>query len=334
MSSAEFHSVPDSCRLLLDLLGIAIPIIQAPIGSLASPELAAEVSNSGGLGSLALTWANPEHAAALVAEVRRRSSRPFCVNFVLAFEPSALNAALEAGVPVVSFSWGLPGPLVKHVKSFGARVGIQVGSIEGAKRALDSGCDFLIGQGVEAGGHVQSSTPLLNLLPSLVSLAKSIPVVAAGGIVDGDDIAASLKSGACGAMLGTRFVACTESLAHPEYKAALVAADGEDTVLTGCFDGGWPYAQHRVLRNSTFKAWEAQGCLSPGRRPGEGEIVSEQANSSIRRYEDTPPSLNMRGDILACCLYAGSGVGKIRDIQPANTLTRNLWRDTLGIWHG
>ncbi len=139
MSSAEFHSVPNSCRLLLDRLGITIPIIQAPIGSLASPELAAEVSNSGGLGSLALTWTNPEQSAALVAEVRRRSARPFCVNFVLAFEPSSLNAALEAGAPVVSFSWGLPGPLVKLVKSFGARVGVQVGSIEGGEACCGFG---------------------------------------------------------------------------------------------------------------------------------------------------------------------------------------------------
>ncbi len=331
MSSAEFHSVPDSYRLLLDRLGITIPIIQAPIGSLASPELAAEVSNSGGLGSLALTWTHPEQSAALVAEVRRRSSRPFCVNFVLAFEPASLNASMEAGAPVVSFSWGLPGPLVKHAKSFGALVGVQIGSEEGAKRALDSGCDFLIGQGVEAGGHVQSSTPLLDLLPSLVNLEKSIPVVAAGGIVDGDDIALTLKSGACGAMLGTRFVACTESLAHPAYKAALVAAEGKDTVLTGCFDGGWRHAQHRVLRNSTFMAWEAQGCLPPGRRPGEGDVVSRRMDHVIRRYEDTPPNLTTSGDVAACCLYAGSGVGKIRDVQPAKALIRNLWRDTLRV---
>jgi NAD(P)H-dependent flavin oxidoreductase YrpB (nitropropane dioxygenase family) len=132
-------------------------IVQAPIGSLAAVDLVSAVSNAGGLGSLALTWTDTSTAAKLVAAVRARTSAAFASNFVLAFEPSALTAALEAGVPVVTFSWGLPGPLVSTVHSFGAAVGIQVGTVEGAKRALGQECDFLICQGIEAGGHVQSS---------------------------------------------------------------------------------------------------------------------------------------------------------------------------------
>lgn len=311
------------------LLGVEIPIVQAPIGSLASPELAAQVSNAGGLGSLALTWTNPLGAAALIANFRRRSARPLCANFVLAFEPVGLNNVLEAGVPVISFSWGLPGPLVKRVRSFGALVGVQVGSAEGAKRALEEGCDFLIAQGVEAGGHVQSSTALPELLPMIVELAQHTPVIAAGGLVDGADIAAVLRLGASGAMLGTRFVASNESRAHQDYKNALVDAQAKDTVLTGCFDGGWPHAQHRVLRNSTFTSWEAEGCLPAGRRPGEGDLISARNDVTIIRYEDVPPDRDMSGDVLACCLYAGCGVGKIKSIEAAGVLVRGLWREAL-----
>jgi NAD(P)H-dependent flavin oxidoreductase YrpB (nitropropane dioxygenase family) len=130
-------------------------IVQAPIGSLGTVELVSAVSNAGGLGSLALTWTDASTAAKLVAAVKTRTSAVFASNFVLAFEPTALTAVLEAGVPVVTSSWGLPGPLVSTVHSCGAAVGTQVGTVEGAKRALDQECDFVICQGIEAGGHVR-----------------------------------------------------------------------------------------------------------------------------------------------------------------------------------
>src|ERR1700751_3704019 len=125
-------------------------IMQAPIGSLATVELVTNVSDSGGLGTLALTWTEPAMAAKLVKQVKARTSRAFAANFVLSFEPRALTAALEAGVPVVTFSWGLLGPLVKTVHSFGAAVGVQLGTIEGARRASASGCVFVICQWVES----------------------------------------------------------------------------------------------------------------------------------------------------------------------------------------
>ena len=226
--------------------GAKLPILQAPIGSLATVELAVAVSNAGGLGSLALTWTQPRVAAELVSAIKAQTRRPFFANYVLSFNPISLPSVLEVGIPMVTFSWGLPGPLVAQAHSFGTRVGVQIATVQGALAALNEGCDFLICQGVEAGGHVQSSTALSDLLPAVVAVAKGVPVVAAGGLADCHDVAQALALGASGVMLGTRFVASTECRAHMLYKRALLAAGAGSTVLTGCFDGGWPYALHRV----------------------------------------------------------------------------------------
>jgi len=132
---------------------------------------------------------------------------------------------------------------------------------------------------------------------------------------------------AAGAALGTRFVATRESRAHPEYKAALVAAAGAgDTVLTLCFDGGWSQAAHRVLRNATLEAWEAYGCPAPGpQRPGEGEVLARAASSEpILRYADTAPRAGMTGRIAEMCLYAGTGVGAVTGIPPAAEVVARL----------
>ena len=311
-------------------LGLRYPILQAPIGSVSSIELAVAVSDAGGLGSLALSWTKPAAARELVSEIRRRTPRNFFVNFVLAFEPAALSAALEAGAPVITFSWGLPGALLKQVHSFGAQAGVQVGTAAAARRAIDEGCDFLICQGVEAGGHVQSSTALRELLPAVLEAAGEVPVVAAGGFADSTDVARVRAAGADAAMLGTRFVATHESRAHRAYKEALLAANAADTAMTGCFDGGWPHALHRVLRNSTLQRWEDDGCPPNGKRAGEDELIATTASGhGVRRYDDAPPTHDMSGDVLACCLYAGSGVGRIRSIEAAGALVETLGSEAL-----
>src|SRR5258707_8764878 len=168
-------------------LGVELPILQAPIGSMAGVELAAAVSNAGGLGSLALPWSAPEAARQLVEDLRARTHFPFFVNFVLAFPPTALDAALEAGAPAVTFSWGLPGQLIEKVHRSHALVGVQVGTALGARLARENGADFVICQGVEAGGHVQSTRPLLDLLAETKQALGDVPIVAAGGLADAED---------------------------------------------------------------------------------------------------------------------------------------------------
>ena len=311
---------------LMNALGIEYPILQAPIGSMAGVELAAAVTNAGGLGSVALTWTPPENAAQTVHSIRAQTQRPFFVNFVLAFPPASLDAALEAGAPIVTFSWGQPGKLVERVHRSRALVGVQVGTCEGAKLARDAGADFIICQGIEAGGHVQSTIPLLTLVEQVSHECRNLPIIAAGGLADGDDIAQAMKAGADGAMLGTRFVASVESRAHDLYKQALVNATSQDTLLTTCFSGGWPGAVHRVLRNPALDAWEAAGCPPVGARPGEEEVIAENGlGKVIVRYDDTPAASDMGGQLLDCVQYAGLGVGKIHTIRTASELIAELW---------
>ena len=315
-------------NLLCDKLRIRIPILQAPTGSIAGPELAAAVSEAGALGSMGMTWTQPESAAEQVRLVRQATTAQFAVNFVLHFDPVALIPCLESGAPVVMFSWGDPSEYLPLVRSFHARVGIQAGSSEGARAAAQLIPDFIICQGIEAGGHVQSSRPLGTLVSEVIAICDPIPVVAAGGIADGDDIARSLRTGAQGAMLGTRFVATRESRAHKLYKQRILESGGDNTAMTVCFDGGWPNAPHRVLRNRVLESWEAAGCPPPGRRPGEGEIIARsEGGDPILRYEDTAPRVGMTGDLENMALYCGEGAGRINDLPSAGDLIVRLWEE-------
>lgn len=315
---------------LANRLGLKYPILQAPIGSMAGIELASAVSNVGGLGSLALTWTPKQTAVEQVQNLHTQTKKPFFVNYVLAFPILSLEEILETGISVITFSWGNPNHLIEKCHKANALVGVQVGTNDGAKSARDSGADFIICQGAEAGGHVQSTTPLMSLLNDVIHSCPDVPVVAAGGLASGDDIARALSAGADAVMLGTRFVATVESRAHSLYKQALVDSKIENTVMTVCFNGDWEYAPHRVLRNSTLMNWEGAGCPPVGSRPGKSEqIASNEKGKIIIRYDDTPPAYDMSGDILACVLYAGTGCEKINNIPTVAELLPELWSECL-----
>ncbi|OLO12738.1 hypothetical protein BTW10_04655 [Chromohalobacter japonicus] len=312
----------------MDFRDLAVPILQAPIGSVATEDLAVAVSNAGAMGSLAMTWAEPQAAAAAVARIKARTSAPFFVNFVLAFEPKAFDAVLDEGVPVVTLSWGHSADLIARAHAKNVSVGVQVGTVQGAQRAARDGADFLICQGVEAGGHVQSTTPLKTLLPSVVEQAAGLPVVATGGLADGGDLKWALDRGASAAMLGTRFVATLESQAHTQYKRAIADASSTDTSFTVCFDGGWPNATHRVLRNSTLEQWEAAGCPPHGCRPGEEDVIARKpVGDDVLRYDDTPAMASLTGEAMDCALFAGLSVDKITDIPSASECVMRIWRE-------
>lgn len=303
-----------------------IPILQAPIAGADTVELAAAISNAGGMGSLAMTWVEPHVASRMIARLQTATSAPFFVNFVLAFPPRVFETVVDLGVPAVTLSWGQNAGLIEHAHRNNIAAGVQVGSAEGAQRAIGDGADFVICQGIEAGGHVQSTTPLASLLPQVVELAKGVPIVAAGGLVDSDDIRWVLEQGASAVMLGTRFVATVESGAHPLYKAAVVEAKAGDTSYTLCFDGDWPYAAHRVIRNRILNEWEAAGCPPHGARPGEADVVGRApSGEEICRYSSDTPTAKISGDAEDWCLYAGASVGKITDIPSATELMRRLW---------
>jgi nitronate monooxygenase len=210
-------------------------------------------------------------------------------------------------------------------------MGIQVSGVAGARRAVDAGADYLICQGTEAGGHVQGTRALYEVLPAVIDEAKTVPVLAAGGIANGAHIRRALLAGASGVLIGTRFVATKEAGAHGDYKGAITQAKAADTVLNVCFQNEWANAPHRTLRNRTLEMWEAAGCPPPGKRPGEGDILATNSvtGATRRRYSIFAPQPDDRGTPLEMVLFAGQGVDAIRDIPSAGELVARLWKECL-----
>jgi nitronate monooxygenase len=310
------------CRLV----GIELPIVQAPVGGITTPGLVAAVSEAGGLGMLSITWREPDALRALLRETRALTDRPFGVNLVLEWDPAErLAIALEEGVRIVSFFWGDPAPWVEQVHAARALVLHTVASAEEARRSAEAGVDVVVAQGWEAGGHVWGQVSTLALVPRVVDAVAPTPVVAAGGITDGRGLAAVLALGAGAAWMGTRFLLAEEAAAHPHYQERLIAAGETDTVYNTVFDVGWPNAPLRSLRNVTWETWRAAGEPSPGERPGEGELIATgEEGSPVARYSNDAPVTGASGDIEAMALYAGQGVGLVQRRQPAGEIVREV----------
>ena len=316
-------------------LGTDLPIVQAPIGSATTPSLAAAACETGGLGTLALTWVSAQEARQRVRRTRELTDRPFAVNLVLDFPvDEVLSACLDEQVPVISTFWGDPSRVSQRIHQAGALHLHTVGSVAEARQAVSAGADVIVAQGWEAGGHVRSETATMALVPAVVDAVGPVPVIAAGGIGDGRGLAAVLALGAQAGWIGTRFLTALEANTHEEYRRRLADASAADTVFTGCFDGGWPHAPHRVLRNSTVSAWEAAGRpASPG-RPGENEVVATDRHAGPRRrYNMGVPTAGTSGDIEAMALYAGQSVSLAGRPEPGAHIVAAIARqaaDVLG----
>ena len=322
----------ETTKKLLADYNLKYPIFQAAPGG---QDLAIAVAKSGGMGAVALSFDSPDYAFKVVNRMTNATNGNFYGNYVLSVPPKSLDRALEAGCPIIQFSWGIPSQnIVNKVCYGGAKLGIQVSSNLGAKKALSCDPDFLICQGIEAGGHVQGTSSLLESIEGILELAGPVPVLAAGGIANGQDFRQVLKAGAAGAILGTRFMATRESDAHDDYKRELVEAKGDSTVYTICFDkeptfatGTWN-SSHRVLRNSTFIEWEAAGCPLSGSKPGETDVVATHPiYGETFRYETMSPVTGHEGSLEAMALYAGEGVGKVKDLPSADALLERLWKE-------
>src|SRR5258705_6819513 len=225
------------------LVGCSVPIQQAAIGSLSNPLLAAGGSNAGCLGMLAGYGGTPDEIANELKKIGALTTAPFGANFILNFmDPAEVvecvsSAAAQARV--VEFFYSEPDPsLVARVHESGALACWQVGSRDEAAAAQDAGCDFIIAQGVEAGGHVRGRIGLLPLLDQVLRAVRG-PVLAAGGIGTGRAMAAAPAAGADGGRVGTRFVAAGGAGAHPEYLTAPFRAEAEDTLVTEAFSADW-----------------------------------------------------------------------------------------------
>lgn len=311
---------------LCDLLGIEVPIIQAPIGSASTPELVAAVSNAGGLGMLSGTWREPEELRRLIRRIRSLTGKPFGVNLVVHWpQEKRVAICLEEGVPVLSFFWGDPAQHITVVHRGGAHVLHTIGSATEARVAVASGVDVVVAQGWEAGGHVWGQVATMPLVPLVVDAVAPIPVVAAGGIADGRGVAAALALGAAGVWMGTRFLASEEAIAHPVYRQRLLEATEADTVHAAAFGDDWYGAPHRTLRTPTLSRWEQAGRPPRGARPGEGEVIAWQADGEpVRRYDDVLPAPGMGGALDDLALHAGQSVGLVQAIQPTAAIVREL----------
>jgi NAD(P)H-dependent flavin oxidoreductase YrpB (nitropropane dioxygenase family) len=314
------------------LLGIERPIIQAPIGGLSVPALAGAVSNAGGLGMMAITWMTLDEIRAAIAEARALTDRPFGVNVIIDRndEPqdARVEAALEAGAPIVSFFWGDPAPFVDRVHAAGAKATMTIGSAEEARRAADAGVDVIVAQGWEAGGHVWGQVSTLALVPAVVDAVPGTPIAAAGGITDGRGLAAAIALGAGAAWMGTRFVASDEAPAHPHWKAKIIGASETDTYYSTLFDVGWPDAPHRTLRNQTIEGWLTAGSPAPGQRPNEGEVLATRPDGTeLVRYSSTSPRDSVVGRIDDLSLWCGQGVALVKEVLPAREIVRRTVAD-------
>ena len=302
------------------LIGCTVPLQLAGMGPISSPELAAAVSEAGGLGLITLARAPLEVVEQRLERIRELTSKPYGVNLLIPYLDDEILELAARTARVIDFFWGSPDPaLVRRAHEAGALASWQVGSAAEALAAEAAGCDFMIAQGNEAGGHIRGTLALLPLLGDVLD-AVSIPVLAAGGIGSSRSVAAVLAAGAAGVRVGTRFIAASESNAHPDYVRALIAAGSEDSVRSTRFevDCGLCPSTHGILRTAIANADAFRGEVV-----GEVEVSGERRN--IRRFQGLPPSKAVSGTIAAMASYAGQSVGSVKRVQPAAEIVAELF---------
>ncbi len=299
-----------------ELVGCIAPVQSAGLG-MASPKLAAAVAGAGGLGMLSGIMLTVDQLETTLAEVQTNTVGRIGVNFLIPFlEYEAVIDIAAQYSRVVDFFFGEPdAKLVQRVHKKGALAGWQVGSVQEALSAVDAGCDFVILQGVEAGGHVRGTRGLMTMMADVLDVI-TCPVVAAGGIATPRAVAMALAAGASAVRIGTRFVATPESGYHPDYIKALIEAEGEDTVYTEQFSVGWE-APHRVLSQSISAAENLpEGII--------GEIRVGDRQVDVPRFSVFSPMSTSSGKVNAMAQYAGQGVGAVRACEPAADVLRQL----------
>lgn len=299
---------------LCDLLQVEHPIMLAGMGGVSYAELAAAVSNAGGYGVLGMAGRGPDFIREQMRETRRLTDRPFGVD-LLAATPDSLTASVEViiaeGASAFIAGLGVPMPIMERLKAAGLKVMVVCGAVRHAEKAEAAGCDAVICQGGEGGGH----TGLVGTLPLVAQAVErvGIPVVAAGGIHDGRGLAAALALGAHGVWMGTRFIASPEAHAGELYRQTIVEAGDEDTVRTRSYSG----KPMRVRKNAWVDDWES--------RPGDIQPFPQQAiHSSMQgamggiggQTEDLDPDRS--------CFAMGQSAGGVKDVLPAAEIVARI----------
>ncbi len=317
---------------ICELFGLRYPIVSAGMGGVALAELAAAVSEAGGLGTIGLAAFGREGMQNEIAAARDRTKKPLAINLLVPFlQPGIVDLVADTPIQAVTFFWD---DARSHTGSIdrlhraAIKVIWQCGSAEEARWAKDAGADAVIAQGFEAGGHVRGTVTTFALIPEVRDAIGEIPLIAAGGIADGRGLAAALALGADGAVFGTRFLAATETAAHPLYKERVVRAHAAQTVHTTLFDVGWPEAPHRVLRTSVLEEWENAGRPASGQRPGEGRPIATSRRRDVEvplvNYTVMPPADYLDGELERLPFYVGESCSLIREIIPASEIVRRI----------
>jgi nitronate monooxygenase len=309
---------------LLSRLGVELPIVQPGMGGgLARHELAAAVSEAGGLGTIGMI--DPDALETELRRARALTGRPIAVNLIVPLANRRHWGGVAAEADLVVTHWGSPRRRV------GGTWVHQCGSVEEALAAHAAGADGVIAQGLEAGGHTRAKLPALELLTRIkAALPEAFPVLVAGGIAAAADVRAALDQGAEAAVLGTRFLMSEESRAHPGYRSRLV--EGSKTLLTELFGLGWP-APHRVLPNAATRRWLGRDARGPApvrvinrmsglvRLPVQ-PVLQRPAIPLLTPHaatDDRPESV-----LDVAPLYAGETVARIHDVRPAAELVSQL----------
>lgn len=293
---------------LTELLGITYPIIQGAMAWIADGTLAGAVSKAGGLGIIAGGNAPADVIAQEIRTVKATTANPFGVNIML-LSPNAQDLSelvIREKVPVVTTGAGNPGPFMEKWKAAGIRVIPVIASVAYAQRLEKLGADAVIAEGSEAGGHIGEATTM-TLVPQVAD-AVSIPVVAAGGIADGRGLAAAFMLGACGAQIGTRFLACSDCTVHDNYKEKVLRAKDSDSVVTGRATGH-PVRGLKNRLTREFKELEAKESTL--------EEYEQLGSDSLRKAAKD-------GDVRYGSVMAGQIAGLVKEIKTAQEILTGI----------
>ena len=294
---------------LCDLLGIKYPIVQGGMAWVGTAELAAAVSNAGGLGVIGGGNAPPEEVARELRLAQELTDKPFGLNIPLAISEYAdeiVTLCIEEGVKIVVIGAWRPGNHIARLKEAGLTVVPVIASVALAKRLARQGADALIAEGMESGGHI-GDIATMPLVPQVVD-AVDVPVIAAGGFADGRGLVAALALGAQAIQMGTRFICTTECTAHENYKRAILKARDRSTMTTG-HSLGHPV---RALKNPMvyqFEELERRGIT-------EAEII-EFGTGKLRLAA-------VEGDMKNGSVMAGQIAGMVNDIVPVKELLERI----------
>jgi enoyl-[acyl-carrier protein] reductase II len=302
---------------LTDALGIDHPVMLAGMGGVSYARLAAAVSDAGGFGCLGASTMGPERMAREIGEVRRLTGRPFGVDLLTA-APGDLGARVDeiagGGGSVFVAGLGVPREVIGRCHDHGMLVVSMCGKVRHAVAAVEAGCDIVVAQGTEAGGHT-GTVATMPLVPQVVdAVGDRVPVVAAGGIVDGRGLAAALALGADGVWVGTRFIATPEAHGVGGYKEALVDAREDATVVTRAYTG----KTCRVVANRYTRWWDEHPAEL---QPFPAQVVRSM-NDGANHLGAGPSTPGIEPD--REFFPAGQGVGAIAELVPAGELVHRF----------